>query len=329
MVRYIHTNAAVTCSGGIGPVILNPTMAQRMLNASICAYNITPHGFSPDCEYWNLIKSTGDVSVITADPGHLNPAIDAGFVTTTTDGWVVLSLRGTLGSYNGFESFIAFLKDWWEDSESRLVPFFLGGIYMGQVHNGFYKAYLYMLSKVQTALDGVDWANVKGLQVTGHSKGAALTFLFAAWAKKKYMPSGLKTVEVNAFAAPLVGDHHFSVLYQALNIPTIRHQRAHDIVPFLPPYDSYDIFDHFHFYNSWTATALQVIGLDIHTGYHLTGDVIYYPGTIPGKVSPVAGSQAELESQQAIITAIKDNKSSEIEGAHSATLSYHPALFPT
>ena len=310
------------------------TMAQRMLDAAICAYSVTPSGFHPDCKYWAPIKVKGPAYPFQVGTEEIN----AGFVATTEDDWVVLSLRGTLSGWHNWDSFLAFIDDWLNDDKTKLVPMWQNGVLLGNVHKGFYESSTQSWAQVQAYLHAVDWSKMKGLQITGHSKGAGMCFIMAAMARLalahgKYGPP--KTIEVNAFAAPLAGDAAFAASYKGLlklDKSTTRHQRAHDIVPFLPSYDSWDIFKHMEASiehpESWLIVgALEALRLEIHGGYHLVGSPIFYPGTDPVGYSAVIGRAAIPMSQAAILAAIKGGYASEIADAHSSMYSYWPALF--
>lgn len=96
-----------------------PTMAQRMMDAAICAYHIEGAGpFDPDTPYWTPIG---------IDPGSSPTAfvesvegIHAGWVGTTTDGWVIVSLRGTLPPTDKtWHGFFASMDDWLQDARTH------------------------------------------------------------------------------------------------------------------------------------------------------------------------------------------------------------------
>ena len=343
MSRYIcSTMPSVKCDDSPAePILLKPTMAQRMICASVCAYAVNrPYdpkrtdNFKPECKYWDLIKSTGAAQLITADASWLHPAVDAAFITETVDGWVVLSLRGTEPptTVHDIGTFFRSFDDWFQDGKSCRTAFHIDGNNYGSVHTGFHDAYEKMLPEIRYVLDKIDWSKFHGLQVTGHSKGASLTFLYALWAKVHYASKGLSNVVVNAFAPTAIGDSTFDNKYTAEKIPTTRHMRARDAVPFLLPFVSqkgtrYDIYHEvspFH----WNATEVAVwaLGRLVHGGYYSVGDVVYYPGDTPGTVPSEAGAAALSEAHKDLMAAIKGDKGDDIIKAHSATDSYYPAL---
>ena len=188
--------------------------AARALGAAICAYNIPPDESCFDATYWDPIGAKGQAIVVAGG----EECIDAAFVAATTDDWVVLSLRGTIGDYTSLHGLFSFIDDWWEDDESRLCLFdpMLGGTpsdEYGKVHYGFQRAMRHLWPKIKAALESpeIDLANKKGIQITGHSKGAALTFL-AAMLVSLHFPN-VKKIGVHAFAAPQAGDADFARAY--------------------------------------------------------------------------------------------------------------------
>ena len=95
--------------------------------------------------------------------------------------------------------------------------------------------------KVIAALKAVDLGSKKGIIVTGHSKGAAASFLAASLLKGQYFKNLL--VEVCCFAAPLVADPTFRDNYHALGLGplSVRYQNEYDVVPFLPYWPFLDV----------------------------------------------------------------------------------------
>jgi hypothetical protein len=312
------------------------TLSQRMLDAAICSYAIQPDvqgAFFPDLKYWDPVGSAGDPILFSR--GSFD--IDAGFLVTTQDNWVVLSLRGTLGgfSYTNFDTFISFLLDWLEDDETRLVPMFIGRTMIGNVHKGFLEAAQTLWSAVAPDLLKIDWSRYQGLLVTGHSKGAALAPLMAALVQGNLGgANGPRQVQVHGFAMPLVGDPMFAAWYanSGLGACTTRYQRAHDLVPFVPPYQSWDVFKHLKSepsnWHAWLlCNVLRDLSDGIAAGYEPVGSLIYYPGQNPFGQSPVTGPGAITGSQAAILAAVYYGYDKEIAQAHNAIHSYWPALF--
>ncbi len=221
---------------------LNATIPQRMLDAAICAYNVNSLGpFKPKSQYWDPIKIIGKPDFFLAGSGK--DKIDAAFLGVTSDNWVVLSLRGTLPSFDNWESFAAWVKDWLQDDETKPVHWDYAGVHLGHVEKGFHRAMMKLWPKIKSKMDAIDWQSVKGIQIAGHSKGAAMTFLAAALVRITYPAA--KAINVNAFAAPLAGLPDFAAWYRnsGLHSTTTRYQRIYDLVPFLPPTAAWDIFD--------------------------------------------------------------------------------------
>ena len=308
------------------------TMPQRMLDAAICAYNVNSlDPFKPKSQYWDPIAIVGKPALFLAGSGR--DKIDAAFMGVTADKWIVLSLRGTLPSFNNWESFVAWVKDWLQDDETKPVRWDYAGVHIGQVEKGFHRAIMKLWTKIKPAMDQIDWKSVKGIQITGHSKGAAMTFLAAALVKITYPEA--KEIHVNAFAAPLAGRSDFANWYNAtgLGSKTTRFKRIYDLVPFLPPFSAWDIFDNLG--NPKTIDGavikafLEVLGLTVYGGYEEVGDLVFLPGEPPSTCQPVYGRIAELAARNAIIHAVEYGPANRIALAHSAVCSYWPAMFRT
>jgi hypothetical protein len=305
-----------------------------MLDAAICAYSVTLNGdFHPDPLYFDPVDLAESPAIF--DGGKHE--IDAGFIGTTNpdpsgNRWVVLSFRGTLGSWKhgSFKSFLAFLDDWLQDDETKMVPMTVDGTTLGCVEGGFWTALSYIWPKIAEELDKVDWTSVTGIQITGHSKGAAMTFLAAAMVRLKY-PAADK-IEVHAFAAPLAGDPVFAKWYRSQNLDasTMRYQKVNDIVPFVPPTISWNIFHNlpgtWHPEGIAIEAALKLLSLQVYGGYQELGQLVGLVTTDPKNSKIINGAEPFLRN--AIRHTIHAGDGGEIAGAHSATESYWPALFP-
>lgn len=308
------------------------TTAQRMLDAAICAYGIGQNGYSPPPPlYSDPVGWVGKPQVLTAG----SDAIDAALLGQTDDGWAVLSIRGTLPDFDDFDTFVAFLYDWFQDDETTLVPLaFSGDESLGNVHQGFRDATYALWLYVAPQLSLMDWSTLNGLRITGHSKGAGMAFLFAALIKAVLGANGPKTIEVHGFAAPLAGDPAFAQAYQnaGLDQNTTRYQAAYDLVPFLPPY-SFDLFENIKLWgihgNFELDSVLLFLDATITPGYALVGALEYYPASSPGTPfpPPMTGTAAQNRAQSDILAAIYNGKKNLIAAAHSATTSYWPAVF--
>lgn len=125
----------------------------------------------------------------------------------------VLAFRGTLTEG------IASHSDWYNDFHADLVT---DPRFPGRVHAGFLESLNNLLPQID---DRLDITSDKQIYITGHSKGGALAFLAA------HLFADTHPYCVT-FAAPRVGDYHFSTDYMPL---TLRFENPKDIVPRLPP----------------------------------------------------------------------------------------------
>lgn len=309
------------------------TTAQKMIDAAICAYSINPNGYSPPPFFSDPLKWVNGPHARTAGPD----AIDAGLVGITDDGWAVISLRGTLSSYDSFSSFFAFIDDWLQDDETTFVPLRSSkSDHLGEVHKGFHRATMALWPKINAVMAKFDWANLNGLRITGHSKGAGMSFLFAALAnaeKSGMRSGGPKAIEVHAFAAPLAGNPEFAAKYSlaGLDKTTTRYQRANDLVPFLAPYVTFDLFEYIDLWNVRfdfeLDAALEYLSYTVTRGYQLVGRLEFYPDRVTSWPDPLTGTRGQNHAQAAILSAIQGGYKNEIAAAHSAISSYWPAIF--
>gem|GEM_PF-3219316 len=319
---------------------------QRMLGAAICAYNIPPDNSPFDPTYWNPIGVKGDAIAIADGEA----CIDGAFIAVTHDDWVVLSLRGTLGRITDYDGIKSFIDDWLEDAQSDLVPFDPNPPVIdclntrqpkripvpesfGNVHFGFQRAMQKLWLRIQPALDRpeIDLSGRKRIMITGHSKGAALTFLAALMVHFHYKE--VEDIRVHAFAAPQTGDRTFAESYNKISRikSTTRYQHSHDIVPFLPPYtdcidpaENFDIFDHLEWglKDLFLDLGLSLAGREITKGYARVGEVKFYGDN--GCV--LSGMTGELAARSQLEAIIRSGSGEGIAAAHSAVNSYWPAL---
>ena len=155
------------------------TLECRLLNASIACYAIK--GGKLDIKNANLqalglLKNTTPTVFVDGVEG-----INAGFVAETQDDWVVLALRGTLPPFKG--DFWAWIDDWMQDFKAGPTDWFVNGAKFGQVESGFSDAILSIWPAASAALKAINMTGKKGILVTGHSKGAAMTSLAASLIK--------------------------------------------------------------------------------------------------------------------------------------------------
>lgn len=303
------------------------SLEQRMLDAAIAAYGVHKTWIGCDSKYWDPIHVDTVHGFIEGSDG-----IDAAYVATTTDCYAVLGLRGTLSTHKTWEELWRMMLDWWQDDKTRLIPWVLGGEVV-HVHKGFHEALMALWPEIRHHLTkgAIDWPTCRGLLIAGHSKGAALTSMAAAMIAANI--SEIRKIDVYAYAQPLAGAVDFVnwTSRHPVIASTNRYQRAHDIVPFAPPYDSWDIFDHIRpggtIESHVLYDALQLAGYQMWKGYHLIGDLSYYPGADPSTSQRITGQAAIDGSQKAIEAAVYWGLQDEIAAAHSAEYSYWPALF--
>lgn len=202
----------------------------RLANASLAAYAVTAEGLSSSAPGYSEIGIAAGTNPVCFLAGTEN--IDAGFLAETTDNWVLLAFRGTIPSYK--DGFWSWLDDWLQDFEIGPVPWTVNNSAYGNVEGGFAAAVLALWPAISTALASVsNLGQKKGIVITGHSKGAAMSYLVASLVKARYP---MVPVLVRCFAAPMTCDRDFQSNYNAagLGALTVRYQNEDDLVPFLP-----------------------------------------------------------------------------------------------
>lgn len=211
----------------------SPSLDCRLAYASELAYSIAHDGsgFSIDPStphYGEVGFATGTAPACFAQGVDL---INAGYVAETEDGWVLVVFRGTLPPTD--QSFWPWVEDWLQDFEIGPVPWTVAGRPYGQVEGGFARAVHGLWYDVTRALGAIDLSRKRGIWVTGHSKGAALTPLAASLLRAQFPSVYLRAT---GFAMPLACDRSFRDAYDAagLGAVTVRYQNEYDLVPFLP-----------------------------------------------------------------------------------------------
>jgi Lipase (class 3) len=214
-----------------------PTLECRLINASIAAYYIQDGRIDPNAPGYDKIGiAPGTVPTVFIGGSD---QIDAGYVAETVDDWVFLVFRGTIPPFTG--DFWRWIDDWLHDLLVEPTTWMVDGKPFGQVEDGFASAVLDLWPTIVGALNAIDLGSKKGIIVTGHSKGAAASFLAASLLKGQDFKSLL--VEVCCFAAPLVADSTFAASYDALRLTpfSVRYQNEYDAVPFLPYWPFLDL----------------------------------------------------------------------------------------
>lgn len=206
----------------------DPTLACRLLRASICAYLIDKKGNLNGAgdPYYESMKFTHVKAFAAGLDG-----IDAAFVGVTADE-IILSFRGTLplDTQDGADKFIQSLLDWLNDADAPLVPA-PDGI-PGKVHKGFNRAVDVMWGSILAELKA-QWPS-KGSRkfyVTGHSKGGATAQLAAMRALK----AGMVADAVYTYAGARIGNGEFANAFNHSFPRAWRFEYQDDIVPHVPP----------------------------------------------------------------------------------------------
>lgn len=170
---------------------------------------------------------------VIVDPaaGAGNLHIDAALVGRFEEG-VVVAFRGTLppigGSGHSPEQIFA---DWLNNFDFRAVH---DPNYPGMVHEGFAASLHRLWAPLEAAIHRhLDFAPVKRLFITGHSKGGALANL-TAW-RLRTLPGLVLPIHVYTVAAARAGNEEFKAAYNAdPRINCTRYESALDVVPYVP-----------------------------------------------------------------------------------------------
>jgi hypothetical protein len=290
------------------------TLECRLINASIAAYYIEDGGIDPSAPGYDKIglRPGGAPTVFISGTDQ----IDAGYVAETQDNWVFLVFRGTLPPFEG--DFWRWVDDWLNDLTVGPTTWRVDGASFGEVETGFADATLSLWPEALTALQAIDLAQKKGIIVTGHSKGAAMSFLAASLLKGQDFKETL--VEVCCFAAPLVSDETFQQNFDALGLRPlcVRYQNEYDLVPLLPYLPTLD--------GLATAERLSnpqrknVVVTSVRRQQAIEND--YVPlgilRFITAHCSIEYGEQAEKDAWDALLEALFELDFSEIVDAHAA-----------
>ncbi|MFK7878069.1 MAG: hypothetical protein AB8B71_20250 [Paracoccaceae bacterium] len=317
------------------------TMARRMMNASICAYNIQHDASAPgpdilrrvgsetDCTYDVDAAAQGAVGFVE-DPQSYTPAfvcsgedhINGCLVGLTQDGYAVVSARGTLPPDWGHHNLMGWIKDWVNDAHMRPLQWIMGKAHLGNAERGFAQSAQELWPWVQAELDKILPHAPKGVLITGHSKGGAMTYLLAALVHQTW-PELAGKVDVYAFAPAVSVDDAFAKGYAdaGLCARTYRFQVAHDLVPFLPNWSKASIWNAVRFEGflhelEWKALS-AFVGSRTGHGYAAPGQLVYFDQSYQHVTG--AGPDHALKAVAALLEA-GDFKT--IGAAHSATDSY-------
>jgi hypothetical protein len=330
-------------------------MAKRMINASICAYQVHPTGWVPaggpailrkindpsgdffydvvptyqDAVGFTGTAASGYAPLFTSTGADFfdEDAIDAAVVGAMNDGNLLVSLRGTIPPTFDNDDIFAWLADWRNDFriEPRSWSVNKGPyLHSSKVATGFADAMLSLWPNIARMIETtLSTNNCTGVVITGHSKGAAMTFLAAELVASGF-PQFKDAIQVHAFAAPAIGNAEFKAFYGSLAATTHRYQVANDLVPFLPLWVGADAYAAIKFPKQWMNDALDgafvIVAVETEGGYHAVGDMTY-SDTIGSFES---GPQALANALAKVAATMSACQFTTVAGAHSAVNNYLP-----
>ena len=210
-----------------------PTFYGRLACACNCAYGISSSDgtFTARQPYDNGVGWKGTPTPFSAPEKSqpYGPRINACLVGLNDDG-IIVAFRGTLPP----AWTVASLEDWWQDivdsSPVAAAPL------PGKVHEGFWDALQTIWDPVLGEIQSLHAADPSApIYVTGHSKGGPLASIGGAYLLLK---DGIQAREVVTFASPHPGNGDFVSGYPG-SLPVTRFENYLDIVPFLPPTDTF------------------------------------------------------------------------------------------
>ncbi|MFD0862122.1 lipase family protein [Sungkyunkwania multivorans] len=206
--------------------------ACKLLCASAAAYAIpesaTTHTVSAgdfkcaikddpkSCDQFRNIGFVDDIHIV-------NVGIEGCLVGKTT-AEVVVAFRGTIPN-----SWL----DWFEDAMAEPTT---NVNLPGKVHSGFLFALMTIADQIKIAIDTLDPTHALPLYITGHSKGGGMAPIAAMYFKSVY---NITATNVITFAGPKPGDTTFFKSYNTAFPDALRYENYLDIVPLLPPSDSF------------------------------------------------------------------------------------------
>lgn len=324
-------------------------MATRMINASICAYNIFEDGAIPPPgpaasrrvssaaagSFYQVVPTYQDAVGFAQPSSDYAPAffasgkddIDAALIGSTNDDNVVVAIRGTIPPSFKDNDLMAWVTDWINDA--KIVPHSWdpAGTHYGHVEHGFGDATQALWPWIHETLEPL-LSDMSGtVLVTGHSKGGAMTYLVASLIRETW-PELEGRIEVHAFAPAVAIDRGFVKVYAAKGLAdrTTRYQVQNDIVPFLPFWSDANVWSEISFSGwahelEWTA-AVEAFRLATGGGYTVAGDFRYFDSA--HKFVP--GAKVDTSALTAVGKALNAKQYSMIADAHSATDSYLPCF---
>lgn len=322
----------------------------RMIHAAVCAYQIYASGVTPGPtppvthrvlgqdgrsfydvvpDWQDAIGFAGLADGAPAFTTHGEDRIDAALAGRTADGYAVIALRGTIPPSFDQDDLREWLLDWAQDADVPPMPWRPGGQAWGHAETGFATAITALWPWIRERVAEMKDAAPKGVLVTGHSKGGAMTYLCASLIAAEF-PDLAGRIRVFAFAPPVAGDAHFLRAYDAagLGAATTRYQVQDDIVPFLPLWAGEDVWTDIDF-SGWLEEELwralvHRLRTDSRGGYVAPGGFVYFDAAH----RPVPGAVVGQTALPAVVAALKAGDFARIAAAHSAAQSYLPCFAP-
>ena len=333
------------------------SMARRMINASICAYQIHERGWTPgkgsrppvtrtiqgpnDSYFYNVVPAyqdhVGFIGTVRSGYAPLFVAsgkdkINAALVGAMDDGNVLLALRGTIPPSLHNNDLVEWIKDWIQDADippTRWSAFDDHDTGDAHAETGFADAMVSLWPDLQRMIDKtIETHQCTGFVITGHSKGAAMTFLAATLVRQAY-PKFKDKIQCHAFAPPVAGDKGFRKAYHAsdLDKATHRYQVENDVVPFVPLWREANLFEAIDLKSKWLEEFIwhelyKFVRSDTKGGYDAVGDFTYFDSNhdlVPDTV-------VQQTALPAVAKSIMAGKFATVADAHSAVHSYLPCL---
>ena len=199
------------------------TLNCTLLCASGASYDINPLTgiYTPDAVFSPAVAYTVPPTAISGDQ------INACLVGQTSIG-IIVAFRGTIppGDPDSF-------PDWLQDFFAE--PVSAPGL-PGLVHSGFMDALNSLIAGVINAVKALKPGPQNPVYVTGHSKGGGIAPLAAYLLQQTY---GIPVRQTITFAAPKSGNLGFVTGYQLIFKNHLRYENYGDLVPLLPPADSF------------------------------------------------------------------------------------------
>lgn len=320
------------------------------MNASVCAYQIRAAGVRPSdgvriarsvpggdgAFFYDLVPDYQDPVGFAATEGGAVPAFmatgpdltDAALIGLTGDGHAMLAFRGTLAPNLTRDDLLGWIIDWLNDADAVQTPWPPDGHGPQESEAGFSRAVRALWPWIEATLDPLLDRAPKGLIVTGHSKGGAMTFLAASLARARW-PTAALPIQVLAFAPPVAGNAAFAAAYGAtdLGIATHRIGVARDMVPFLPRWDAADVWARVRFANlverlGWDAVVALVDRLT-GSGYAAVGSDTLI---VDDAGSVLTGDAAVAAALDGVVAALEAGQLADIAAAHGAAASYLPKV---